>query len=38
VAITGGIARRAAAAGREARGYGARRREAEFHDVGELAV
>lgn len=38
VAITGGIARRATAAGREARGYGARRREAEFHDVREFSV
>lgn len=38
VAITGGIARRAAAARREAGRYGARRREAELHDVWELAV
>ena len=38
VAITGGIARRAAAARREARRYGARRREAQFHDVWEFAV
>lgn len=38
VAITGGIARRAAAARWETRGYGARRREAQLHDVRELAV
>lgn len=38
VAITGGIARRAAAARREAGRYGAGRREAQLHDVRELAV
>lgn len=38
VAITGGIARRAAAAWRETRWYGAGRREAQFHYVWELAI
>lgn len=38
VAITGGIARRAAAAGRETRWYGAGRREAQFHYVWEFAI
>lgn len=38
VAITGGIGRRTAAARRETRWYGARRREAQFHDVWEFAI
>lgn len=38
VAITGGIARRAAAARRETRWYGAGRREAQFHYVWEFAI
>lgn len=38
VAITGGIARHAIAAGWEAGGYSARRGEAQLHDVREFPV